>query len=156
MLDASRYATIVRASALYDLVVTLPFATPWTFGLLASALTWLDAQLGLPGSIPPHDLMTVLMANLMGSVVVVWSIARLHLGLAILGRYDAAARFLFAAWQSVALMSGMSWVALPLLLVELGFGISQSLPVRPVGALSRFGERSVAARSMVVSDGQHH
>lgn len=130
MLDADRYARIVRASALYDLIVTLALATPWTFGLLHGMVSALDAGLGVPGDVPAANALTVLMANLMGSVVVVWSVARLRLRLNVLGRYDAAARFLFAAWQLDALVSGVSWVILPLLLVEVGFGVLQALPVR--------------------------
>ena len=130
MLDAQAYLRIVRASALYDLIVTAPFATPWTFALLGSLLAGIDAALGLPGSIEAPQGLALLMGNLMGSVVLVWSVARFHLGLPILGRYDAVARFLFATWQIHALANGMSWVVLPFLAVEIGMGIAQSLPVR--------------------------
>ena len=130
MLDAKRYLAIVRASAAYDLVVTLPFVTPWTFGLAAALLGWVDAGLNLPGVAPVPDMATVLFANLMGSVVVVWSVARLHLGLAVLGRHDGVARLLFATWQINALLNGMSWAILPLLVIEIGFAIAQFLPVR--------------------------
>lgn len=133
MLDEKQFSRVVRASAWYDLVVTLPFATPWTFWFLLSQLSWLHASLGLPGVLPPPDLLTTLFANLMGSVVVAWSLARLHLRSALLGRYDALARFLFAAWQIHALTQGGSWIVLPLLVIEVGFGIAQSLPVRAQG-----------------------
>lgn len=130
MLDAKRYLDVVRASALYDLVITLPFVTPWTFGLVVALVGWTDSALNLPGEALAPDMTTVLFANLMGSVVVVWSVARLHLGLTVLGRYDGVARLLFATWQINALLDGMSWVILPLLVVEIGFGIAQFLPVR--------------------------
>lgn len=133
MLDAKRYLAIVRASALYDLVVTLPFVTPWTFGLIVALVGWADSGLDLPGAALVPDTATVLLANLMGSVVVVWSVARLHLGLAVLGRYDGVARLLFATWQVNALLNGMSWAILPLLVVEISFGIAQFLPVRRAG-----------------------
>ena len=129
-MDAKTYSRVVKASALYDLIVTLPFATPWTFVLLATTLVGVDSALGLPGSIEiPHGL-SLLMGNLMGSVVMVWSAARYRLGLPVLGRYDAVARFLFAAWQIYALAGGLSWIILPLLAAEIGFGVVQSLPVR--------------------------
>lgn len=130
MLDADRYSHIVRASAFYDLVVTVVFATPWTFAVVHWAASTLDAAVASPGDVPAADALTILMANLMGSVVIVWSIARLHLRLNVLGRYDAAARFLFAAWQLNALASGVSWVILPFLAMELAFGVLQALPVR--------------------------
>lgn len=129
MLDAQTYLRIVRASAIYDLVVTLAFATPWTFLLLLGALDVLHQRLGLPGSIPVADPMSVLLANLMGSVVVIWSLARLRLNLPVLGRYDAAARFLFAAWQIHALGQGMSLILLPILILEVAFGFLQLLPI---------------------------
>ena len=130
MLDAKAYGRIVRASALYDLIVTAPFATPWTFALLGAWLAGIDAALGLPGSIEAPEGLAMLMGNLMGSVVLVWSVARYRLGLPVLGRYDAVARLLFASWQIHALATGMSWVVLPFLAVEIGMGIAQSLPVR--------------------------
>ena len=130
MLDAKTYGRVVKASAIYDMVVTAPFATPWTFVLLATALTSLDTTLGLPGSIEIPQGLSLLMGNLMGSVVMVWSVARYRLGLPVLGRYDAVARFLFAAWQAYALAGGLSWIILPILLAEIGFGVVQSLPVR--------------------------
>lgn len=130
MLDAKTYMRIARASAAYDLVVTAAFATPWTFLVIHSLVVWLDHALTLPGAVPPPDTLVVLMANLMGSLVVVWSLTRLRLNLAVLGRYDAAARFLFAAWQAYALGQGMSFIVVPLLIMELVFGILQLLPVR--------------------------
>jgi hypothetical protein len=130
MLDAKRYLDIVRASALYDLVVTLPFLTPWSFGLVVALIAGVDSGLNLPGDALDPEMTTVLFANLMGAVVVVWSVARLHLGLAVLGRYDGVARLLFATWQINALLNGMSWAILPLLVVEIGFGVAQFLPAR--------------------------
>ena len=44
---------VVLASALYDLFVTLPFATPWTAGWLLDHLRQLHVQFGLPGAVPP-------------------------------------------------------------------------------------------------------
>ncbi|HHG89794.1 MAG TPA: hypothetical protein ENJ90_04845 [Devosia sp.] len=128
MLSENSYLRVMRASAWYDLVVTFAFATPWTVMLLFQVLFQVDAALDLPGIVPRIDVMHVLFANLMGSVVIVWSVLRLHLNLAVLGRYDAAARFLFAVWQSYALLNGASWVLVPILVVEIVFGVVQALP----------------------------
>ncbi len=130
MLSEKSYLRVMRGSAWYDLVVTFAFATPWTAMLLFQVLFQVDAALNLPGIVPQIDVMHVLFANLMGSVVIVWSVLRLHLNLAVLGRYDAVARFLFAAWQSYALLNGASWVLIPLLVVEIVFGVVQALPCR--------------------------
>ncbi len=71
----------------------------------------------------------MLFAGLMGSVVVVWSLARLRLNLAELGRYDAVARLLFAAWQIYAVANGATPLLLVFTVFEAGFGIAQALPV---------------------------
>jgi hypothetical protein len=133
-MDADRYAKIVRASALYDLIVTAAFVMPWTFMLVHWGLVALDTGLDLPGTVPDVDPMSMLLGNLLGSVVVVWSLVRLHLRLPVLGRYDAVARFLFAAWQINAMASGLSIVILPLTVIEIGFGIAQAISVRRRGA----------------------
>jgi len=129
MLDVQTYTRLVRWSAVYDLFVTAPFATPWSFALLATVLRNLDSALGLPGSIEAPQGLALLMGNLMGSLVLVWSVARYRLSLPVLGRYDAFARFLFALWQIYALIGGISWVVLPFLAAEIGIGIAQSLPI---------------------------
>lgn len=46
------------------------------------------------------------------------------------GRYDAAARCLFAAWQGYALAHAASTIIAVFLIFELTFGLLQALPVR--------------------------
>lgn len=123
-----RYLRIVRLSAWYDLIVTAGFATPWTFMLLHQGLSGLAAT--LPGALPPFEPAHMLMANLLGSVVVVWSLVRLHDTKAVYGRYDALARFLFAAWQLYAVAHGATWLVLGFTAAELVFGIAQLSPLR--------------------------
>ena len=125
----SRYLTIVRASAWYDLLVTWPFATPWTFMWLYGSLAALAQTLALPGTVHPLDATHVMLANLLGSVVVVWSLARLMMPSVGLGRLDGVARFLFAAWQVNAYLSGASAIVLSFTAFELMFGVLQFLPV---------------------------
>ncbi|ENZ79113.1 MULTISPECIES: hypothetical protein [Ralstonia] len=128
MVSESTFLRIVRVSAWYDLIVTAPFATPWTFALLHQALSALAQALGI-GSLPAFEPTHLLMANLMGSVVCVWSVLRLRQTSVALGRYDAVARWLFAAWQAYALASGATLLLVPFLIAEIGFGLLQSLPV---------------------------
>lgn len=130
MLRETDYLKIVRASAAYDLIVTIGFATPWTLAILVGIVQVIHIRLGLPGTVPDLDVWQVLFANLMGSVVVIWSIVRLHLNMAVLGRYDMVARWLFAAWQVYALSSGASWVLIAFLALEVAFGVMQALPYR--------------------------
>lgn len=129
-MDAIRYRKIVRASAVYDLIVTAAFVTPWTFALVHWLVEYVDTAFVLPGDVPVPDMLTVLLANLLGSVVIVWSLVRVHLGTPVLGRYDALARFLFATWQIFAMGAGLTLAILPLTMMEIAFGVLQILPVR--------------------------
>lgn len=129
-LSISQSRMVVRSSALFDLVVTAPFATPWTLALVHSLVFWLDGQLNLPGSVPAFGLFGVLFANLMGSVVLVWAIVRWISPTAFLGRMDAVARALFSAWQVYAVTQGASMVLLVFTLFELLFLVAQVWPVK--------------------------
>jgi len=124
-----RYLSIVRASGWYDLLVTWPFATPWTFVWLYGSMAALAQSLGLPGSVHSLDATHVMFANLLGSVVVVWSLARVLSPSIQLGRLDGVARFLFATWQVNAFLSGANAIVLGFTFFELIFGVLQFLPV---------------------------
>ena len=65
-----RYRQLVRTSAIYDLVATAAFATPWTFQLVHQTL-------GLISPLPDFKPLHGFFANLLGSIVVVWSILRI-------------------------------------------------------------------------------
>lgn len=117
----------IRRSALYDLIVTLPFATPWTARWLFAELSALHARLGLPGQAPVvTDPIAVLLANLMGSLVVVWSIVRLRAPAIPHGVADTAARAAFSLWMAWALISGASPIIAGFLIAEVGWGIVQA------------------------------
>lgn len=128
-MNSARYLHIVRASAWYDLLVTWPFATPWTFVWLYGSLTTLAQTLGLPGTVHPLDATHVMFANLLGSVVLVWSLARLVNPTRQLGRLDGAARVLFAAWQLNAFLAGANAIVLGFTVFELAFAVLQFWPV---------------------------
>ena len=85
--------------------------------------------LGLPGTVHPLDATHVLLANMLGSVVVVWSMARLLAPNVLFGRLDGVARLLFAAWQIFAYLSGANAIVLGFTAFELLFGVLQWLPV---------------------------
>jgi hypothetical protein len=122
----NQYRRIVRASAWYDLLVTWPFVLPWSFAWLLGLLTQVHSMLDLPGSIPAADTMHVLLANLLGSVVVAWSLARIIKPTLLLGRLDAFARWLFAFWQMYAVFHGASAIVLGFTAFELLFGLLQA------------------------------
>jgi hypothetical protein len=67
----------------------------------------------------------MLLANLLGSVVVVWSLARIVAPTVLLGRLDGVARFLFAAWQIYAVAHGANAIVLGFTAFELLFGVLQ-------------------------------
>ena len=128
-----RYLRIVRASGWYDLLVTWPFALPWTFAWLYAQLTLLAQALALPGTLHPLDATHMLLANLLGSVVVVWSLARIVAPTVLLGRLDGVARFLFAAWQIYAVAHGANAIVLVFTAFELLFGVLQWWRVQGAG-----------------------
>ncbi|WJK10649.1 hypothetical protein [Pseudomonas fluorescens] len=130
MWTSTQYRNLVRGSAWYDLIVTAAFATPWSFAALHGVLTALSQTLNLPGELPPFEPVHMLMANLLGSVVCVWAVLRIRDPQPVYGRYDAVARFLFAAWQAYALTHGASSLLVGFLVFELAWGIAQVLPVR--------------------------
>lgn len=129
MIGSTTYLRIVRASAWYDLVVTIGFATPWTFVAILTSLEALSQLTGINGSFPKFEPAHMLMANLLGSIVTVWAILRLRDTQLRYGRYDAAGRFLFATWQLYALAHGAHPIIWGFFVAEVAFGIMQIVPV---------------------------
>jgi hypothetical protein len=70
----------------------------------------------------------MLFANMLGSVVVIWSIWRLMHPSRSIGLYDALARILFATWQLFAVVHGASFLILGFTCFEVAFAIAQTLP----------------------------
>ena len=134
MWTSAQYRHVVRSSAWYDLIVTAAFVTPWSFALLQGGLMQVSQALDLPGELPAFEPMHMLMANLLGSIVCVWAVLRIRDPQQVFGRYDAAGRFLFSAWQLYALLHGVSSLLVVFLAFELAWGVAQVLPV---GAPSR-------------------
>jgi len=130
MWSQSGYRGLVRASGWYDLLVTAAFVTPWSLMLLHGFLRQLSAQWGLDGELPEFAPLYGLMANLMGSIVCVWSILRIRDPQMQFGRYDAAGRLLFATWQGYALMHGATQLLWGILVMELAWAVLQLWPVR--------------------------
>ncbi|MFB7507897.1 hypothetical protein [Streptomyces broussonetiae] len=121
------YLRLVRASGWYDLIVTAGFATPWTYALVHRLLSAGGEAAGL-GAMPALTPIQTLYANLMGSVVVVWSVLRVVRPLPLHGLLDGVARVLFALWQAYALAHGGPGVLWPFLVLEVSFGVAQLAP----------------------------
>jgi hypothetical protein len=131
-LSTPAYLKLVRASAWYDLLLTAPFATPWTFALAHAQLSALNHWLG-GGALPAFAPFHVLFACLMGSVVLVWSVLRLRMTEVRLGRYDGAARFLFASWMGWTLATTGAPLLWLFVAPEFAWGVAQWLPVADRG-----------------------
>ena len=96
------FRRVVRASATYDILVTAPFATPWTFAWNWRRLSDMNVRFG-GAALPPFDSFPLLVASLLGSLVLVWSALRLATPDIRLGRFDGVARLLFSTWMAWAL-----------------------------------------------------
>ena len=138
---------VVRASALYDLIVTAGFATPWTAAAALGTVTDAHRALGLDGALPViDDPFTMLFANLLGSIVVVWAVVRLIRPTPFLGAGDTVGRLLFSTWFAWALLEGASPVLVGFLVLEIGWGLVQGWAVwKPVTTQWRVERRTLAA-----------
>ena len=135
------YLAIVRASAIYDLVVTAAFATPWTFLTMRNRLSALNQGLG-GHPLPPFEPFHVLIACLMGSIVLVWSLLRLRHPSVRLGRFDALGRMLFTGWMTWALAVTGEPLLWLFVVPEFSWGLLQFMPVgsRACGDMSESGQ----------------
>ena len=118
------YRHLVRASALYDILVAAALATPWTLPIVHGLMSGLNEQLGgapLPAFAPFH----MFIAGLLGSIVVVWSLLRLRAPSLLLGRHDGVARFLFSSWMAWTLAQTGAPVLWLLLVPEFLWGVAQ-------------------------------
>jgi len=124
----THFRRVVFFSALYDLLLTAPFATPWSFAAIRTQLTALNQALG-GAALPDFAAFPLLMANLLGSIVIVWSVLRLRHPEPLLGRYDGTARFLFSTWMAWTLHATGQPVLWLFLIPEFAWGIIQWWPV---------------------------
>lgn len=133
------FRKLVRASAVYDIIFTAPFATPWSFALLHESLSAINQLLG-GAPLPPFAEFHVLIACLLGSVVLVWSALRLTDPQQRFGRFDGMARMLFAFWMAWALVVTGTPVIWLFVVPEFAWGVAQWLPVRGNAGSARPGK----------------
>jgi hypothetical protein len=120
----------IRFSALYDLLVTAGFALPLTAPSVIAGLADLHQGLGLSGSTPDAtDTYTLMFANLMGSLVVVWAAFRLFHPSRAAGAADTVARVLFAWGMIAALSRGASQLVAFMLVLELAWALVQGAAI---------------------------
>lgn len=146
----SNVRRVVRAGGVYDVVVTVGFATPWTAALTLDSLTNLQDWLGVGGATPStDDPMTLLFASLMGSLVMVWSGLRILRPTAELGIADTVARLLFASWMAVALADGATGLLVGFLVAELGWAAAQGWAVLNARGTAHATAREAGDRGLV-------
>lgn len=126
------FLRVVWFSALYDFIVTAPFATPWTFEMNRAQMSAINQAFG-GQPLPAFDAMQTLFALLMGSIVLVWSVLRLRGPTVQLGRYDAAGRVLFSLWMGWAWLQSGAPVLLLFIVPELAWAVVQGWRVRRAG-----------------------
>jgi len=131
----------VRVSALCDLAITLPFATPWTAGFLIDHLRQLHVQLGLSGALPPgFDPMHLFFVSLFGTIATLWAVLRAWTPELRFGVLDMAARIVCSAWMVHALWLGQTSILVPMLVLELAWFFVQG------GAILRWRSHHEHAR----------
>ncbi|WP_308925502.1 hypothetical protein [Janthinobacterium sp. J1-1] len=132
MFSLTAFRRLVRASAIYDVLMTGAFATPWTLLLLREQLSDINVKLG-GAPLPEFAQFHLLIGCLLGSVVLVWSVLRIVDPQPRFGRYDAAARYLFSLWMGWALLVTGEPLLWLFIVPELAWGVAQSLPLRASG-----------------------
>ncbi|MGH1445179.1 MAG: hypothetical protein ACRBBO_03945 [Cognatishimia sp.] len=103
--------------------MTWPFATAFTLAFMwGSVFGPLNDTLGF-APLPELDVHAVLFGNFFGSVVVIWSLARLYIGDPRMGVFDGIGRVLFSIAMINALMSGISPIVWGFLVPEVLFAL---------------------------------
>ncbi|WP_223640471.1 hypothetical protein [Corallococcus sp. EGB] len=124
--EPSLLRRVVLASALYDLVVTAPFATPWTAEAVLEGIRSAHHTLGLGGEpLPAFTFTHLFFVALFGTIVTLWSVVRLVHPTAFNGAIDTAGRALFSTWMAWALTQGATRVVVGFLVLELAWMFAQ-------------------------------
>jgi hypothetical protein len=127
-LSLRTYLKIVSASAVYDVLLTAPFATPWSFAFLHGQISSINQLIG-GTALPVFDPFSVMIACMMGTVVLIWSVLRIIDPSVRLGRFDGVGRFLFATWMAWALTATGAPVLWLFVVPELAWGCAQWWPI---------------------------
>ncbi|MFC9559034.1 hypothetical protein [Agromyces sp. NPDC056965] len=115
-----------RAGAVYDLIVTVGFATPLTASLLLALTRSLHDALHLPGAqLPELDPTALMFTSMFGTAVTMWAIARILRPEWRFIAIDTAGRVLFSLWMIWALLNGQSATVVAFLIGEVTWLILQ-------------------------------
>jgi hypothetical protein len=97
-MEEKRYLQIVRASAWYDVAVTITFLTPWSFAWIWGRFSLVNQLLG-GAPLEPLAALPVLFVCMLGAVVMCWAVLRLTGAEVRHGRFDAVMRLQAAVWM---------------------------------------------------------
>ena len=126
-----RPVRVGRAGAIYDLITTAGFATPWTATLVLGVLADVHDRLGLPGDpMPTFDTSNLLFVTLFGVIVSLWSVVRITSPVPLLITADTVGRAAFSTFFIWALLNGHSAVVVAFLIPEASWLVAQALGVR--------------------------
>jgi hypothetical protein len=129
------YRRLVAAGGLYDLLVSAPFATPWTARLVLETMQRLHAALHLGGApAPTFAPLPLVFVAFFGTVVTLWSLVRLVYRRPVDGGIDALGRIAFASWMAWGLAQGANHLLGVFLVLELGFALAQGVGFLRLGA----------------------
>ncbi|CAM4496508.1 hypothetical protein [Corallococcus exiguus] len=118
-MSSSLLRRAVRGFAAYDLIVTLPFATPWTAEAMLGVMRWMHESLALGGeAMPVFTPVHVFFVALFGVLAVIWALVRVLQPTALHGAIDTAGRGLVSAWMVLVLTQGASQVLGVFLVME--------------------------------------
>jgi hypothetical protein len=121
-----KYRKLVRVSAIYDLIVTFPFALPGLVGVQLATMVKLQEGLGLSGQFPVFEPVHLFFINLMGSIVTVWSVLRIVKPEPLFGFTDGIGRAVFSSLMLYYLVVwSIPQVVVLFLVPEVLFGIAQ-------------------------------
>jgi hypothetical protein len=131
LISSRRPVRVGRAGAIYDLITTVGFATPWTATLVLGLLTDTHNKLGLFGDpMPTFETSHLLFVTLFGVIVSLWSVVRILSPVPLLIAADTVGRAAFSTFFIWSLLNGHSAVVVAFLIPEVSWLVAQALGVR--------------------------
>ena len=120
------YRKLVRASGIYDLIVTFPFAVPGLVSIQLATMMKVSEGLSLSGQFPVFEPAHLFFLNLFGSIVTIWSVLRILKPEPMFGLVDGIGRMVFSSLMVYYLVVwSIPQIIVLFLVPEILFGITQ-------------------------------
>lgn len=115
-----------RAGAIYDLIVTVGFATPFTAALMLDLTRRAHEWFDVPGAPTPElGPLALMLTSLFGTGVTMWAVARILRPEPRFIAIDTVGRALFSSWMVWALLNGQSATIVVFLIGEITWLVLQ-------------------------------